>query len=187
MRDLAPGEKRLLLILCGALFLALNLLGLRAFLQSRAGLGKAIASTREEIAQSRGWIRRGEILRGAVEWLDAHPMPRLESDAASAGLLQAEREEAEKAGLKVIEENLLPAEPSPHGSSAAVMVKLGGPFAGLVKMLFALQTPAAWRSIDKIAVKSDAQPPNILVEIELRQHFQSADSPDATGPSPSSR
>lgn len=176
MKRLAPGEKRLLLILCGVLFLAANMLGLRAFLQARSGLWKSIATTRSGIAESKGWIERGEILRGAMEWLDSHPMPRTAPDAASAGLLKEEREEAEKSGLKVIEENLLPPQSSPQGSSVTVAVKLSGPFAGLVRFLFALQTPSAWRTIQKIEVKSDAQPPNVLVDLELRQQFQPIDS-----------
>lgn len=181
MKRLAQGEKRLLLILFGALFLAANMLGLRAFLQARSGLWKSIETTRAGIAESKGWIERGEILRGATEWLDAHPMPTMAPDAASAGLLKSEREEAEKSGLKVIEENLLPPQSSSQGSGVTVAVKLSGPFAGMVKMLFALQTPSAWRTIDKIQVKSDSQPPNILVDMELCQHFRSVDNSSGTG------
>ncbi len=181
MKRLAPGEKRLLLILCGALFLAVNMLGLRVFLQARSGLWKSITATRSGIAESKGWIERGEILRGAMSWLDSNPMPRSAPDAASAGLLKSEREEAEKSGLKVIEENLLPPQSSSQGSSVTVAVKLNGPFAGLVKFLFALQTPSAWRTVDKIEVKSDTQPPNILVDLELCQHFQPVDSSAGTG------
>jgi len=187
MKRLAPGEKRLLLILCGALFLAANMLGLRAFLQARSALWKSIATTRSGIAESKGWIERGEILRGATEWLDSHPQPSTAPDAASAGLLKSEREEAEKSGLKVIEENLLPPQSSPQGSSVTVAVKLSGPFAGLVKFLFALQNPSAWRTIQKIEVKSDAQPPNVLVDLELRQQFQAVDSSDGSKPTQPNR
>jgi hypothetical protein len=186
MKRLAPGEKRLLLMLCGALFVAVNMLGLRAFLQARAGLSKSIAATRSGIAESQGWIERGEILREAMEWLESHPLPQNSPDAASAELLKSERDEAEKSGLKVIEENLLPTQTSPQGSSVAVAVKLSGPFAGLVKMLFAIQNPSAWRTIDKISIKSDAQPPNVLVDMELRQQFQPVDGSATAAPTPSS-
>jgi predicted secreted protein len=183
MKRLAPGEKRLLLILCGALFLAANMLGLRAFLQARSGLSKSITATRSGIAESKGWVERGEILGGATEWLDSHPMPRTAPDAASASLLKSEREEAEKSGLKVIEENLLPPQSSSQGSSVTVAVKLNGPFAGLVKFLLALQTPSAWRTVDKIEIKSDTQPPNVLVDLELRQQFHPVDNFPGSKPS----
>lgn len=182
MKRLAPGEKRLLLILCGALFLAANMLGLRAFLQARSGLGKSIATTRLGISESKGWIEHGEILQGAIDWLDSHPVPRMPPDAASAGLLKSERDEAEKAGLKVIEENLLPPQSSYQGSCVTVAVKLSGPFAGLVKFLFALQPPSAWRTIEKIEVKSDSQPQNVVVDLELRQQFQAVESSDGSKP-----
>jgi hypothetical protein len=83
-----------------------------------------------------------------------------------------ERDEAEKAGLKITEENLLPAQDSDQGNSAAVSVKLTGPFEGVVKMLFAMQSPTAWRTLDKLTLKSDAQPPNVIAEMEIRQYFQ---------------
>lgn len=171
MRPLASSEKTLFFILCGAVFVALNLLGLRAFMQARAGVQRAIVAAKSEIMADHTWLELGKSLRPAVAWMDSHPMPQMEPDAASAGLLKFEREEAEKAGLKVIEENLLPSQSTAQGSGVAVAVKLNGSFAGLVKMLFAVQTPTAWRTIDKISIKSDAQPPNVIADLEVCQHF----------------
>ena len=171
MRPLASSEKTLFLILCGAVFVALNLLGMRAFMQARAGIQKAIVSAKSEITADHTWLELGESLRPAVAWMDSHPMPQMEQDAASAELLKFEREEAEKAGLKVIEENLLPPQSTAQGSGVAVAVKLSGSFAGLVKMLFAVQNPTAWRTIDKISIKSDVQPANVIAELEMCQHF----------------
>ena len=176
MRPLASSEKTLFLILCGALFVALNLLGIRAFMQARTGIQKAITATKSEMVADRIWIALGESLTPAVAWLDSHPLPQMVPDAASAELLKTERDEAEKAGLKVIEENLLPPQSSPQGSGVAVAVKLNGSFASLVKMLFALQTPSSWRTIDKISIRSDAQPPNVIAELEVSQRFRAVDS-----------
>jgi hypothetical protein len=184
MRPLAASEKTLFLILCGALFVALNLLGIRAFFQVRTGIQKAITATKLEIAADRTWMELGESINPAVAWLDSHPMPQMEADAASAELLKTERDEAEKSGLKVIEENLLPSQTSPQGSGVAVAVKLSGSFASLVKMLFALQTPTAWRTIDKISIRSDAQPPSVIAELEVCQHFNAVDSAGKPVPSP---
>lgn len=176
MRPLASSEKTLFLLLCGAVFVALNLLGIRAFMQSKAGIQKSITATKSEILADRTWLELGASLRPAVDWMDSHSLPQMEPDAASAELLKAERDEAEKAGLKVIEENLLPPQTSPQGSGVAVSVKLNGSFSGLVKMLFALQTPTVWRTIDKITIKSDAQPPNVIAELEMCQHFNAVNS-----------
>jgi len=181
MKSLAPSEKNLLLLLCGAVFIAVNLVGLRSFLRAREGLKKAIVATTAEEANDRNWISVGNSLAPADAWINSHPMPRLAPDEASAELLKAERDEAERAGLKITEENLLPSAESPYGSTVAVSVKLTGPFEDVVKMLFALQTPTAWRTIAKLTLKSDAQPPNVIADLELRQYFQPATSPE---PSP---
>lgn len=173
MRRLAPSEKRLFLILCGAVFVALNMFGFRAFLQARSGIHKAVLSSKEELAADRRWVEVAETLAAARSWIDAHPMENMPPDEASAALLKSEREEAEKAGLRIVEENLLPVEEGPYGSTAAVSAKLSGPFQGVVKMLFALQTPAAWLSVEKLTLRSDAEPPNVVAEMELKRYFQS--------------
>ena len=99
MRPLAPSEKTLFLILCGAVFVALNLLGLRAFLQTKSKVQKAIVSAKAELAVDKSAVEAAESLRAAMEWIAAHPMPQMEPEEASAQLLKTEREEAEKAGL----------------------------------------------------------------------------------------
>ena len=174
MRTLAPSEKRLLLILCGALFLALNMLGLRSFLQTRTKLRQSIVTARAELSEDKSWVSLADTLVPADRWISTHPMPALAADQASAALLKSEREEAEKAGLKIEEENLLPPEGNPYGSSVSVSAKLSGPFQSMVKFLFAIQSPDAWRRVEKLTLRSDAQPPNVLAELELRQDFQSS-------------
>jgi len=185
MSTRTAGEKTLFLILCGAVFLALNLLGFRAFLQARARIQQSIAAAKTELASSRTWLDLAETLHPAMSWIAAHPFPKMQPDDASAGLLKLEQGEAEKAGLKVMEENLLPPQDIPQGSSVGVGVKLSGPFEGVVRFLFALQTPSAWRSIDKLTLRSDTEPPNVIADLELRQYFHPEAAPEPT-PEPSS-
>ena len=172
MRPLAPSEKTLFLILCGAVFLALNMLGLRAFLQARTKVQQAIVAAKAELASDHSWLELAETLHPAMAWMDSHPMPRMAPDDASSQLLKTEREAAEKAGLKVTEENLLPPQDAPQSSAVGVEAKLSGPFEGIVRMLFALQTPSGWRSVEKLTLRSDAQPPNVVADLELRQYFR---------------
>ena len=174
MRPLAQSEKTLFLILCGAVFIGLNMLGLRSLLQARTKVQQAMIAAKTELASDHNWLNLATTLQPAMNWVASHPMPEMQSDEASARLLKLEQNEAEKAGLKVMEENLLPTQDIPDGSSVGVSVKLSGPFAGVVRYLFALQTPTEWRSLDKLALRSDAQPPNVVAELELRQYFHPA-------------
>ena len=173
MRQLAPSEKKLLLILSGVVFFALNMLGLHAFFQARADLQRSIQSAKNQLASQQAWLVTEKALQPAEKWINSHPMQEMSTDDASAELLKTERNEAEKAGLKVTEENLTPPEETPQGKTVSLQAKFAGPFEGVVRMLFALQTPTAWRSIEKLVIKSDAQPPNVIVELELKQFFRS--------------
>ena len=171
MKQLAPSERKLFLILCMALFIALNMFGLRAFLQARTAVLHSIAAAKSELASDRGWLDLAESLRPAMTWIATHPMPIMTPEDASAALLRFEREEAEKAGLKVTEENLLQGENSPQESTVSVSAKLSGPFEGVVRMLYALQTPTGWCTVRKLTLRSDAQPPNVIADLELQQYF----------------
>lgn len=164
-------EKRLFLVLCAAVFLALNLLGLRSFLNVRKEVLRETAAIRSKLQEDKGWVQVGETLRAGDSWIEAHAMPQLPPDDANAQLLKSERDEAEKAGMKITEENLLPTQEGRYGSTAGVSMKLTGPFAGIVRLLFALQTPGSWRTVEKLTLRSDAQPPNVVADLEVRQHF----------------
>jgi len=184
MRPLASNEKILLLLLFGALFVAVNMMGLHAFLQARTGMEKAIVKARSALASDKSWVEQGKALNPADAWINAHPMPRLTPDEASAQLLKTERDEAEKAGLKVIEENILPSGNTPYGYTVIVFVKLTGPFEGVIRMLFALQSPTSWRTMEKLALKSDTQPPNVVAELELHQYFEPTTAAGSTVKAP---
>ena len=170
MKQLAPSEQKLFLILCMAIFIALNMFGLRAFLQARTAVLQSMAAAKSELASDCGWIDLAESLRPAMIWIASHPMPIMTSEDASAALLKFEREEAEKAGLKVTEENLLPGE-NTQESTVSITAKLSGPFEGVVRMLYALQTPRGWCTVRKLTLRSDAQPPNVIADLELQQYF----------------
>ena len=174
MRPLAPSERNLFLILCVAIFLAVNMLGLHSFLQAKAGLERSIQTAKSQLVSEQAWLERAAILHPAEAWINSHPMQELSPDSASADLLKMERAEAEKAGLKIVEENLLTPEIGPQGNTVSLAAKLSGPFEGVVRLLFALQSPSAWRAVEKLAIHSDAQPPNVILDLEFKQYFKSS-------------
>jgi hypothetical protein len=172
MRKLAPSEKTLFLVLCGAVFLAVNLISLKVFLNINEQLQSKISTLRNQLVEGRAIIMTAEKLQPAIAWMHEHPLPIWNNDKASAELLKCERTEAEKAGLKIIEENLLPTHSSFYATSVSVQAKISGSFDGLVKFLFALQTPTAWRVINKFIIKSDSDPTKVIIDLEMKQYFQ---------------
>jgi hypothetical protein len=172
MRKLAPSEKTLFLILCGAVFLALNLLSFKIFLAKRQQVQLEITKTKTTLAEGRGIIQLAQVLEPANSWIHQHPLPIWTPDQASSELLKSERDQAEKNSLKIIDENLLPAHPSKNADSVSVQIKITGPFEGVMKFLFALQNPTAWRTIERFIIKSDAEPSKVIIEFELKQFFK---------------
>lgn len=181
MRRLAKSELRLLIVFGAAVFLALNLFAIRLWMQHRAALVGKTAQTRAAIATGTSWITAAEALQPAREWIGQNPAPVATGDQASTSLLHIVRNLAEKSNLKLVEETLLPPENSEAGPSAVLQVKLGGPFSGVASLLFELQSPTAWRAVDKMMIRSDSEPPNVIVDLVVRQYYRPP-SPPATEP-----
>ncbi len=171
MRKLATNEARLLIFFCAAIFLALNLFAARAWMEMRAGVKRDTEAARTRIAEGRMWIDGAAGVVAAHEWIQTNPPKTGTAEQASTGLLEAIRNMAGESGLKVVEENLMPSAETAVGHAASLQTKLAGPFSGVTKFLFALQSPTAWRSIPKLSIRSDTEPPNVLVDMEVHQYY----------------
>ena len=181
MRRLAKSEQRLLIIFGAAVFLALNLFAIRLWLQNRSALIANIAQTRSAITTGESWMSAAEALQSAREWIEQNPAPTATGDQASTNLLNSIRNLAEKSNLKLVEETLLPSEATAAGESAILQVKLTGPFSGVASLLFELQSPKSWLAVDKMMIRSDNEPPNVIVDLVVRQYYRAPSAP-ATEP-----
>lgn len=170
MRKLASSERRLLVVFLAAVFVASNLFVIRFWLDKRGESVRAIAANKAKLAEFTSLVSAAESIDSASAWIAANPPPSISADEASTTLLGEVRASAEKAGLSIIEESLLPGE-SGAEKSAVLQTKVVGPFAGFAAFLFGLQGPAAWRSIDRISIRSDKEPPNVIAEMVVRQHY----------------
>ena len=171
MRKPAKSELRLLVIFGAAVFLALNLFGVRAWMVRKQTIAANMQQTRTALAEAKSWMTAAESIQAAQGWMQEHPAPVNTGDGASTALLNAVRAEAEKSGIKVVEETLLPSALGSAGNSALLQAKLSGPFAGMARFLFELQSPIAWRAVTKMTIRSDSEPPNVVMEMEIRQYY----------------
>jgi hypothetical protein len=183
MRNLAKNETRLLILFGAAVFIALNLFAVRAWMQHRTALVGKISQTRAAISEGRSWISASEALQPAREWMEQNPAPASSGERASTDLLNTVRALAEKSDLKLMEETLLPNESGADSNAAILQTKLSGPFSGVAKFLFELQTPTSWRAVDKMMIRSDNEPPNVIVDMVVRQYYR-APSPAVPAPGP---
>lgn len=181
MLKLAKNERRLLILFGTAVFLALNLFAIRAWSQKRGSLLALIEKTRSAISTGSSWITAAEALQAAQEWMAQNPAPSGTAEQTSTNLLNTVRALAEKSNLKLLEETLLPSESSTSGESSVLQTKISGPFSGVASFLFELQNPTAWRSVDKMMIRSDNEPPNVIVDLVVRQFYL---APNPASPSP---
>lgn len=173
MRKLVTNEIRLLVLFSTAIFLALNLFAARAWMQYRSKILADIAATNTSITTGKAAIEGAEAVSAAKEWIKSNPPPACTAGQASNNLLMAIRAAAEEGGLKILQEEILPAPNVTAGSAVALQIKISGPFSGVAKFFFALQDPKAWRSVAKMVVRSESEPPNVMVDMELRQYYVS--------------
>ena len=171
MRKLATNEVRLLALFSAAIFLALNLFAARVWMQYRSAIITETAATQAAIAKAQGAITDAEAIKPAQEWIIANPPPTSTAEQANTSLLKAVYAAAEAGGIKVVDENFLAPSDIVTGNAIALQIKISGPFASITKFLFSIQNPTAWRSVPKMTIRSETEPPNVLVDMEIRQYY----------------
>jgi hypothetical protein len=159
----------LLVFLLAAVFVALNLVGLRAWRQASDAQKAAIAAAQAQAEEQKAWLLAVEEIGG--EFRSLPTPPALGEKGASSSLIDLVRSAAQANGLTILEESLPPAPEGLPEQAAGARVKLSGPFKGIVRMLFELQQPGQWRSVERLILKAEATPQNVLAELELRQYF----------------
>ncbi|MCX7869524.1 MAG: hypothetical protein N2322_06180 [Terrimicrobiaceae bacterium] len=152
-----------------AVFVALNLVGLRAWRDASAAQRTAIQQARSAADEQKAWLLAAEAIPERLR-NPGSPPPLSEKDASSE-LIGLVRSTAQQHGLTILEESLPPPPPGLPERAAAARVKLSGPFAGVVRLLFDLQKPGQWRSVEQLILKADATPQNVLAEMEVRQYY----------------
>ena len=168
MRALTSKEKRLLFFLLGALFLLLNVVALKTFLDRRALLQANIASLEGQLVADRAVLGQKDYWAERAQWLDGNMQPDdvttvdddnrfmefVESSAKKQGLAYTKRGGglAETPGLPYTE------------VFDASTVK--GNMKSVVAWLAELQQPKAFRAIKQLRFKS-GEPPEIICDVEV--------------------
>jgi hypothetical protein len=170
MQRLSKSESRLLIFFCVAIFVAANMFGLRYWMKKRGALRAEMNELQTRIEEDRSWVDSATNFKDAAAWVEQHRPPAMAADSASVSLVDIVRRAAEAQQLTVTAETLLPASNEGDFSAANLQIKLVGGFPGVVRLLFELQQPEAWRAIDKLTLRSDSTPPNTVLEFKVRQY-----------------
>ncbi|MBJ7258966.1 MAG: hypothetical protein JHD33_05435 [Chthoniobacterales bacterium] len=173
MRALTFKEKRLLFGLLGALFLLLNVVALKTFLNRRAGLQANIEVLDANLVQSRAVLGQKDYWAQRARWLETNqPTDDVSTVDDDNRFIEFVESTAKESGLAYTRRGggPVPAEGRPYAEVFdASTVK--GNMESLVKWLSKLQQPKEFRAIKQLRIKS-GEPPEVICDVEVARWFR---------------
>lgn len=172
MRALTAKEKKLLLALVAALFVLLNVVGLRAFLNRQTALQTSIIGLQGQLEEGRAILAEKDLWRERAAWLDANqPADDTTTTDDDAKFYEFVENSAKNAGLSYTRRD---AGQSTAGAAYAEVFdssQVKGKMEALVKWLGELQQPKDFRAIKQISIKS-GEPPEVIAEVEVARWYR---------------
>lgn len=172
MRALTAKEKRLLMVLLGALFVLVNVIGLNMYLARLQGLQSAIVKRQSEAVENRAILEEGGVWLERAAWLDANqPIDDVATTDDDAKFYEFVESSAKNAGLSYQRRD---AGTLPHSDVLAEVFdtsQVKGTMEALVKWLVQLQDPAAFRAVKQITIRS-GEPPQVLAEVTVARWYR---------------
>jgi hypothetical protein len=176
MRALTAKERKLLLLLIGALFVLLNVVGLQAFLNRQRLLQSDIARLRAQLDEHRSILAGKDYWEERGAWLEANQpvddVGTVEDDTKFTEFVEVS---AKNSGLQYTRRGGGPM--PPRGSIAEVYdaSTVQGPMKALVQWLSELQKPAEFRVIKQFRLKSTEKPPDVVCDVEVARWYRPAE------------
>lgn len=155
MAKLSSKELRLLVLFCGAIFLALNVILLKQMLTSvkRSQLQiKTFTTKREEI---QALLSDREYWEERQQWMEIH-QPQLSEPGEAQGELIAHLQKfARERGITILEQTILEPSQQPPFRKIAVRLKLTAPMQDMVEWLAEIQSPDGFYVVEQMLIAPD--------------------------------
>jgi type II secretory pathway component PulM len=172
MRALTAKERKLLFFLLGAIFLLLNVVGLRAFLDRQQLLASSIMQLRVQLDEDRVILADRVYWEERRAWLEANqPVDDVNTVEDDTKFTEFIETSAKNHGLEYTRRGGGPM--PPRGSIAEVYDSstVKGPVEAVVKWLSELQKPKDFRVIKELRVKS-GEPPEIICDVVVARWYR---------------
>jgi hypothetical protein len=173
LRALTSKEKRLLVGLLGALFVLANVIGLQALLNRQRDLRASIAQLQQEIEFGRGLLAEKDYWDERAAWLaENQPTDDTSTTQDDEKFYDFVESSARESGLEFAAGT--PGAAVSQGAYVQInyAAKVKGKLEALVKWLNLLQQPKEFRAIRQISIKSDAEPPGIVCDIDVARWYR---------------
>lgn len=171
MRRLTARERVLLTGLGLAVFGAANLFGLRALLGERAALVRQVDQLRLEQRADAGLLQDQSLWQQRGEWLDKKQPRFQEPGKENASFLEYLQSSLRSKGLAIADQRLNDSVAGPGGQGASVDLEIHGSLQSFIEWLAVLQNPENFRTVPRLTLKSDSEPPKVVCSLTVVQWY----------------
>lgn len=180
MRTLSRNERLLAIALGAAVFLVLNLAGMRWIATQLRTLKGEIATQRTEAAAARELLKQRPYYVAREKWLEAHPLPAYDERLSQSEFVQGINASVQTNKLKILSQ--VPSEPEFAGPLAVAKIDLtiNGRLEAIVRWLHAIQQPGKFMFTEKFALKQGDDGNSMELQILLGKVYRVGGS--ATSP-----
>lgn len=172
MKTLTPKEKMLLAGLLGTVFLLLNIVGLRVFLDRQRVLKVGITRLQEELAENKTVLAERAVYEERAAWLEKNqPTDDVSTTEDDAKFYDFVESSAKRHGLEYTRKA---AGPRPANSNYVEVFdssQVKGNLKAMVSWLNELQQPQAFRAVKQLTLKS-GEPPQLIGDVEVARWYR---------------
>jgi hypothetical protein len=167
---MTPREKNLLILLCGTLFLVLNVVGYKKLYAPKITAANArVSGLEREYKRAEGNLKQSDRWQKSMNWLEnSEGKPTTYAEAQSK-LQTFMRKQADARGLTTRDEGFLPHVEGPYYTRVRVKYKLTGMEQQVQQWIMSVHQPRQFQVITKLIMKpqtNDLTRIDIEVEVE---------------------
>ena len=171
MKALTRHERKLTLLLAGAVAVGLHLIVLKMVLGFDRTHRRQLAQAQEELTEARFWIGQKEAWQAKTGWLEKHFQP-LPGENPAPALQKVLQTAAASAGLKVEEQKPPTPKTAPHYVMYANRMRMSGSLAQFLDWLVAVYRPEQGIAVTSLNLKVGPEPPKMVGEVGVGQLFR---------------
>ena len=161
----------LLPIFVGVCAVCALLVGFKALGSAHRHVQTRLTELREQSAAHTRWLEEKELWESRAAWMAKNPAPSQDTESAASALLTSMQSSLNAAGIKIFEQGFSPSTRAGRYNAVGVRLKVGASFDTFAKWLIGLQQAPAYLGVEKITIKADGAPPQVVCDFEVKQYL----------------
>lgn len=172
MRQLTKLEKTLIFVLIGTVFLLANLFGISALLRQRRAVQLDAITLKGERDEANLWLSQKDKWLARKDWLEKTQPKTSQPEAAQSTFFEELQKSARSRHLAIDEQGFGEIAETAYFQSVAVKMRITGTLENTTRWLAAIQRPELFQAITSFSLKSEKDPPNVNVELEIAKYYR---------------